>query len=402
MAASLNMDEVRGAFPALKTDQIFLDNAGGSQTLGTVAEAITDWLHTSNVQLGATYAVGKAATDKYKAGYAAAAKYVNAPVDEVVKQKVLGPSTTQLFRNLSYSLNFNPGDELVVSAIDHEANIAPWVDLAARQQLTLKWWRPDSTVNPKLTAEGVGPLLSDRTRLVAFTHASNILGTIHDVRGISKLVHAVVPQAIVVVDAVAYAPHRAVDVQALGCDVYAFSWYKVYGPHLSMLWAGRRAQAAMRSLGHFFNPSASLADKLGLGSASYELVPSLPAVVEYMKGKEEAIVAHEAKLQGLLLDYLKSRRGVVVHGETSSDPMLRVATVSFTVEGFDSQSFVEQVEKDSNLGFRWGSFYSNRLVEDFLGLGKTGVVRVGMVHYNTEEEIQILIAAFDKFLCPRE
>lgn len=313
---------------------------------------------------------------------------------------VIGSSTTQLFRNASHALTFSPGDEIVVSAIDHEANIAPWVDLAARQQLVLKWWRPTTpagTTDPKLCASDLTDLLTSRTRLVTCTHASNILGTIHDIPAIAAAVRSgPSPDALLCVDAVAYAPHRSLDVRALGVDLYAFSWYKVYGPHVSLLYASPRALARLRSLGHYFNPAASLEDKLGLAGSSYELVHGIPAVLAYLgvdggedgssaPGKWEGIVAQEARLQETLLGFLNARDDVTVWGERSADPAVRVPTISFTVRGWDSRELVETVERDSNFGFRWGSFYSVRLVNETLGLGSDGVVRVSMVHYNTGE-----------------
>jgi selenocysteine lyase/cysteine desulfurase len=127
-------------------------------------------------------------------------------------------------------LKFKPGDELIVSGIDHEANVASWVSISERLCLTLKWWLPKDKQNPKLQPEDLKELISDRTRLVTCTHASNILGTIHDIKAIAKVVHAI-PGAQLCVDAVAYAPHRRIDVIDLGADFYAFSWYKVR-PHI--------------------------------------------------------------------------------------------------------------------------------------------------------------------------
>lgn len=300
---------------------------------------------------------------------------------------VFGASTTQLFRNLSTTLTFQPGDEVILSAIDHEANISPWVALAERQQLVIRWWSPASRDSPKLLAADLQPLLSPRTRLVTCTHASNVLGTIHDIKAISAAAHAASPAALVCVDAVAYAPHRPVDVEDLGVDLYAFSWYKVYGPHVAVLYArAGTAGAQMRSLGHFFNPHATLEDKMGLAGASYELVGGIPAVVAYLGSLEwEGIKKQEAELQGALLGYLDGRDDVTIYGERSADVKVRVPTVSFTVKGWDSKDIVEAVEKETSFGFRWGAFYSNRLVNDFLGLGKDGIVRVSMVHYNTGE-----------------
>jgi selenocysteine lyase/cysteine desulfurase len=305
---------------------------------------------------------------------------------------VLGASTTQLFRNVAYALSLEEQDELIVSAIDHEANIAPWVDLAERQKLILKWWKPnsealDAKTNPKLVASDLTAMLTDKTRLVACTHTSNVLGTIHDIKAISSTVHARNPKTLVCVDGVAYAPHRKIDVKDLGVDFYSFSWYKVYGPHISILYASPLAQSMLKSLGHFFNPHKTLENKLGLAGSSYELVHGIPAVVQYLEGGEtpmwDAIIAQERELQEMLLGWLNSRKGVTVWGEGSADVRLRVPTISFTVDGWGSRELVEAVERDSCFGFRWGSFYSARLADEVLRLGDQGVVRVSMVHYNT-------------------
>lgn len=139
---------------------------------------------------------------------------------------MIGSSTTQLFRNLSFALDFKAGDELVISSVDHEANIAPWTDIADRLGLTVKWWTPKPSKNPKLLAEDLKQLMTEKTKLVTCTHASNILGTIHDIKVIAKAVHET-PGAMICVDAVAYAPHRQIDVKDLDIDFYCFSWYKV-------------------------------------------------------------------------------------------------------------------------------------------------------------------------------
>ncbi|GJC86933.1 cysteine desulfurase-like protein ustD [Colletotrichum liriopes] len=407
MSAQLDIAAVRAKFPALAQDQVFFDNAGGSQTLGTVIESyvslllfsgsgnsltlssIRDYLSQTNVQLGASYKVGQRATASYNEGYQAGAKYINASPDEIV----FGASTTQLFRNLSHTFSFNKGDEIVVSAVDHEANIASWIDLASRQDLTLKWWKPADAPNPRLTVENLKPLLSKKTRLVTLTHASNILGTIHDVAAVAAAVHKETPKGLVCVDGVAYAPHRPLDVQALGVDFYAFSWYKVYGPHTAMLYASRAAQDGhMRSLGHFFNPSDSLEGKLGLAGGSYELVSAVPRVLEYLgwKGKVE----QERLLQSTLLEYLNGRSDVTVYGETDAGTERRLQS-----EGVGAKELVTAVEKETDFGFRWGHFYSYRLVKEILNLDPAdGIVRVSMVHYNSLDEIKSFVTALDKAL----
>ncbi|KAI1653615.1 PLP-dependent transferase [Daldinia decipiens] len=398
--ATFDIEADRAKFPALKEDQVFLDNAGGSQTLGAVIEAISDYLVKSNVQFGGGYKTSKASSSRYDDGVTAGAKFLNAEKDEIA----FGSSTTQLLRNLSFTLPFHPGDEIVVSSIDHEANIAPWKDLAARLNLALKWWtpqQPPKSTNPRLLPADLAPLLSPRTRLVTCTHASNVLGSIHDVKAIADAVRGAAPDALLCVDGVAYAPHRPVDVKALGVDFYVLSWYKVYGPHVAMLYGSRRAQGQMRSLGHFFNPHATLENKISLGSGHYELVQSIPAIVDYIGPPTPgslwpSIAQHESRLQSTLLAYLASKPGqVTIYGEPSADASVRLPTVSFAVAGCDSRALVETLERTTNYGFRWGAFYSNALVHDFLGLGPSGVVRVSMAHYNTLDEIKGFIEALD-------
>lgn len=319
---------------------------------------------------------------------------------------MIGPSTTQLFRNLSFSLMAKmPADaEIVISKFDHEANIASWVALATQLKLTIKWWQPASlpVSNPQQDVESLRPLLTAQTRLVTCTHTSNILGSITPIRQIADVVHAANPHALLCVDGVAFAPHRPVDVQALGVDFYAFSWYKVYGPHVAQLYASRRAQdTAMTSLGHFFKSDYTLEDKLGLAGASYELMQSIPDVTKYLDEVGwDGMIAHEEALQAVLLNYLASKPDTyTVCGEPTPDRSKRVAVISFKIRNRNSKEVVETIEKKTPFGFRWGAFYSNRLVEEILQLGADGVVRVSMVHYNTLEEIKAFVKALDEEVC---
>ena len=324
-----------------------------------------------------------------------------------IHKSVIGPSTTQLFANLAQALTFPPNSEIILSGIDHEANTSAWVRMAASKSLTIKWWTPSSSKNPKLTPENLRPLLSPKTVFVSCTHTSNILGTIHDIRAIADTVHASNPDALLCVDGVAYAPHREVDVKALDVDVYAFSWYKVYGPHNATLYASPHAMSKVQSLGHYFLTDMSkLSMKLGLAASSYELVAAIPEVVRYLGGERESrrvtfgrIAKHEQRLQGVLLEYLNGRQDVTVYGETSADCALRVPVVSFTVRGRGSRSIVEAIEARSEYACRWGHFYSKRLIDNVLdvdgnrrqgeegeGVAKgegEGVARVSMVFYNT-------------------
>jgi selenocysteine lyase/cysteine desulfurase len=352
------------------------------------------------VQLGATYSTGKKSTDLYNKGINAGAAYVNASPGEVV----FGSSTTQLFHNLSIALDFPRESEIIVSKLDHEANIASWVQLAEWKGYILKWWTANSPTNPVLDPAELQKLLNPRTRLVTCTHTSNILGTISDIKAIAQMVHEV-PDALLCVDGVAYAPHRPLDMEDLGVDFYSFSWYKVFGPHIAMLYASRDAQKHMKSLGHYFKPSHTLEDKLGLAGANYECVQSIPRIVEYLESQTwPAIIDHEMKIQELLLSYLRGEDDVQIYGVPDSDTRTRVPVISFTVGGRTSSSVVDSFEKRTggNIGIRSGHFYSKRLINDVMKLeGEDGVVRVSMVHYNTEEEVKVLIDNLDAVLKSR-
>ncbi|KAH7392456.1 pyridoxal phosphate-dependent transferase [Phaeosphaeria sp. MPI-PUGE-AT-0046c] len=388
-----DISKSRERFPALQQDQVFLDNAGGSQALGDVISSMTAYLSKTNVQLGASYHTGTQSNTKYEEGYQAAAKYVNADRDEIV----IGASTTQLFMNLAGALQFNEGDEIILTKMEHETNVKPWLFMAERLKLTVKWWASSKEDGLKLTTANLKPLLSPKVKFVACTHVSNLLGTIHDVRSIANLVHEA--GALLCVDGVSFAPHRQVDVKAFGVDFYAFSWYKVYGPHIAVLYASNAAQQkAVKPMAHFFNPTKSLEDKLGFAGSNYECVQAIPQITNYLDGAFGAIAEHEGKLQKILLDFLNSRSDITVIGSTSSDSDIRVPTISFTVKGVNSKQLVAEAEKVSNYGFRWGHFYSKRLCDEVLALEPEGVVRVSMVHYNTEEEITGLIEVLKKVL----
>ncbi|KAF3805512.1 2-isopropylmalate synthase, partial [Colletotrichum gloeosporioides] len=380
MDSGFTVEKAREQFPSLQKDQIFGDNAGGSQVLGSVAHSISEYLITSNVQLGATYSTSRTSTAKFDEAYRIASKYINAGIDEIGEADAV-------LRNLAASVKLEAGDELILSEIDHESNIDPWLHYAQITGANIKWWSPADRSNPKLDTETLKSLLTTKTRLVACTHASNILGSIHDIKAIANTVHEI-PGALLCVDGVAYAPHRAIDVKELGVDFYAFSWYKVYGPHISLLYGSRKAQEQLKPLGHYFNPSASLMDKLELAGASYELTQSIIPLVAYFgknpKKTWDEITQHEEKLQKRLIEYLDSRPDISICGETSSEATVRLPTMSFTVRGRSSQSVVEAVETQSNVGIRWGHFFSKRLAKKTLGLDDDGVVRVSLVHYNTD------------------
>ncbi|KAJ5342122.1 Pyridoxal phosphate-dependent transferase major region subdomain 2 [Penicillium brevicompactum] len=397
--ATFDVTAARSRFPALQQKQVFMDNAGGSQVLDTVADSIRSYLLNTNVQLGASYQVSKASTDAYANAYKVAAGFIHATPEEIS----IGVSTTQLLHNLSTALIFQPGDELVLSKLNHEANTAPWVQVAERLGLTIKWWTAADPKNPVCDPTELKSLLSNKTRLVACPHASNITGTISPIREIADVVHGY-PRALLCVDGVALAPHRQVDVKALDVDFYAFSWYKVYGPHLAQLYASSRVHEQIQSLGHFFKPTHTLDLKLNLASANYELTQSIPQVVEYFGSDPEStwihMAEHEERLQKTILDFLASDSRVTVIGERSACKEVRVPVISFIVQGVGSQRLVEEVESRSAFGFRSGHMYSHRLLTDVCGFTdvEDGVVRISFLHYNTEAEVRGLIEVLKEAL----
>ncbi|KAL9094113.1 MAG: hypothetical protein Q9165_003528 [Trypethelium subeluteriae] len=405
MASTFDVNGARAHFVALRQNQSFMDNAGGSQTLDAVADFIRQYLVSTNVQLGATYPISSQSTKLVEKGYDAAAKYINAESTNNIGGQNTGGAPYKTFNSIltlreSSRLweHFSLGDEIILSQLDHEANLASWVRLATRKNLKIKWWKgsaaTETTTDPVLTADNLKPLLSKRTRFVACTHTSNILGTIHDIASIATTLHETCPDALLCVDAVAYAPHRAVDVQAFGVDFYSFSWYKVYGPHQAILYASPKGQKAIQSLGHYFNNKAhpnELSNQLGLAAGAYELAASLPKVLEYCSPRDkfwEGVAVHEEKLQAILLDYLNKREDATIYGKKEADSKLRVPVISFTIKGWKSKDLVETVERKSQYGIRYGHFYSHRMVTDMFGLPEDdGVVRVSLVHYNTGKSV---------------
>lgn len=408
----LQLDYVRQQFPALAGDWAFFDNAGGSQTLRQVVDRISEFLLTSNVQLGASYDLSQWAGKRLARATQAMATLINAADPSEV---VMGSSTTLLLRILSICLGqtLQPGDEIVVTNCDHEANIGAWRDLA-QQGIVIKTWELDpDTLELKL--EALEELLSDRTRLVAVTHASNILGTINPIRAIADRVHA--QGALLCVDGVAYAPHRLVDMQALDADFYVFSFYKVYGPHHALLYGKREHLLRLPGINHYFIDQSTVPYKFQPGNVNYELSYGMIGLCDYlselalmhygantasdlrqqMQQAFELISMHEEQLSDRLLSYLNQKSNVRVIGRPEADRTQRVPTISFTVNGISSASIPPQIDPHK-IGIRYGDFYAKRLIEA-LGLqAQAGVVRVSMVHYNTLEEVDRLISLLDHLL----
>lgn len=411
----LDIDFVRAQFPALSGEWVFLDNAGGSQTLKQVADRIHEYLMTSDVQLGASYEISQLAGQRVKAGARAAAELLNAG-DEC--EVILGSSTTMLMKLLSLSLveTFKPGDEVIVTNCDHEANIGPWRNLEKRGMI-IKTWR----LNPEtleLHIEDLAGLMTEKTRLVALTHASNILGTINPIKKIASFVHE--HGAMICVDGVAYTPHALPDVRQLDVDFYGFSFYKVYGPHYSVLYGKKAHLMKIPGVNHFFINENDVPYKFQPGSPNYELSYGITGIGEYFTqlaklhaaqagGCEvtglrdaaalayECFAEHEEHLSARLLDFLNSRPNVRIIGKKESSRSVRMPTISFVIKNVKSSTIPPQVDKHK-IGIRFGDFYARRLIEDLGLASQNGVIRVSMVHYNTLEEMDRLIRVLETLI----
>lgn len=406
----LNLDKVRQYFPALAGEWTFFDNAGGSQTLKKVVDRISEFLLSSDVQLGASYAVSQLAGERLALATRGMATLINANSS---KEVVMGPSTTMMLKVLSICLGqtFTSGDEIIVTNCDHEANIGAWVALE-KQGIKVKVWqiRPDTL---ELHLADLEQLMSQRTKLVTLTHASNVLGTINPIKEIATFVHD--RNAMICVDGVAYAPHRLVDVQDLDVDFYALSCYKVYGPHHALLYGKEEHLLRLPGLNHYFIQQTDIPYKFQLGNVNFELSYGMLGLCDYLSelaqlhyGDKTApdlrsqmvqafdlISIHEEEISDRLLSYLNSKPNVRVIGQPKADRQFRVPTISFVVDGMNSSTIPAKIDQH-HIGIRYGDFYAKRLIE-YLGLASQGgIVRVSMVHYNTPEEVNSLIEAFEQ------
>lgn len=391
-----DLDFIRGRFPGLAGDWAYMDNAGGSHVLVDVADRVRDFLLTTPVQHGASYGPSREASARLAAATARIAGMINAPDPSEV---VIGGSSTFLLQQLARAMasQLRPGDEIVVTDVDHESNIGPWRALEGRGVVIREWRMRTDTF--ELELDDLTALLTDRTRLVAVTHCSNVLGTVMPIAEIARLVHA--PGAELCVDGVAYAPHGLVDVQALGCDWYTYSFYKTFGPHQAVLWGRRERLAELDGLNHGFISKDQLAYKLLPGNVNYELAWGCAAIADYLEALGEhhdadpfAIIARqEEALAERLLGWLRRRNDVRIIGRRQAGPE-RVPTISFTIDGRRSSEIVAAVDR-ARIGIRWGDFYAKRLIERLELIEHDGVVRVSMVHYNTLDEVDRLIGALE-------
>ena len=408
-SAPLEIEFVRSQFPGLKRDWAFFDNAGGTQIVEGAVERMNEFLFHRNVQIGGSYEISRLALESLTAGREAMQTLVNAARPEEI---VFAPSATVAMQNLARSMRsqFSEGDEIVVTVCDHESNIGPWVGLE-EYGVKIRVWEIDKQTF-ELDLEDLGALMNERTRLVAVTHVSNILGTVNPIAEIARYVHERGAQ--IAVDSVAFAPHRAIDVQSLDVDYLVFALYKVFGPHYAVMYAGYDRLAELDNLYHYFYGKDKIPAKLEPGNASYELAYSSTGIVDYLArlgartapdgsvreqvvSAFDAITDHECALGERLLAYLRTRSDCRIVGRPSGKDPDRVPTISFKIEQKNSGDIARRMD-DFGLAIRFGDFHARRLIE-FLGIeGDGGVVRVSMAHYNTLDEVDALIRALDEIL----
>ena len=393
------VDDVRREFPALAAAGgfLFFDNAAGAQIPGSVLAAVTDHLVARNVQRGGPYGRSREVDAVIARARERVAALVNARSGTEI---AFGLNATSFIRAISLAIGqtLDTRPEIVVTSLDHEANIATWTALE-RFGARIVWWK--ARADGELDVGDLEGLLSERTRLVACTVASNATGSCVDVSAVARLARKA--GAEVFLDAVHFAPHGTIDVQAFGCDYLVCSGYKVFAPHMGFAWCRREAIDRLPTFREDFIPDA-MPDKLEAGTYVYENVAGMDAAVLYLErlgrriGPEAgslsdavrsamtAIRRYEQTLSAALLDAVRSIDGAVVHGIDQRARLDdRVPTVLFTVDGVQSAAIAGGLAA-RDVGVRSGHMYAPRLMQR-LGLMPGGAVRVSLVHYNTIEEV---------------
>ncbi len=404
---------IRQQFPALNDGEnfVFFDNGAGAQVPQIVLDAVQEHLISRNVQRGGRYRRSVEVDETIRRARASVAQFVNArEADEIA----FGMNATSFIRIVSLALAESIGSrhEIVVSDLDHEANVATWLALE-RHGALIRWWhmRDDGMLH----LADLEPLLNPRTRLVACALASNALGSIVDVKGAAARAHGA--GAELFVDAVHYAPHGSIDVQDLDCDYMVCSGYKIFAPHMGFLWGKKRALEALPTFREDFIPD-KVPFKIEVGTFAYENVAGMNAALDYLAqlGRQildgeahlssrdavrramEGIRAYEETLAARVLGVLAETPRVKVYGVQDSRSLhARVPTFCFTVEGVSPME-VTVALGGKGIGVRDGNMYSPRLLHR-LGLPPDpGVVRASLVHYNTVEEIERFAVAMQEIV----
>lgn len=411
-----DIERIRANFPALQRTLngqpiIFFDNPAGTQVPRAVVDRMNEAMFYKNANLGGSFATSIAAQQLVDEAHRAGELFVNAPHRGEV---FFGQSMTTLTFGMSRTIcaDFMPGDEIILTRMDHDANIAPWLMAAEDRGLVVRWL-DFSEETFEFDLDHLSRLVTDRTRLIAFNYASNVTGTINDVAGAARIARDCGAQLFV--DAVQYAPHGLIDVAALDCDYLVCSAYKLFGPHYAMLWGRRDRLQALRAYKVRPVPD-ELPGRFTTGTTNREQLAGVHAAIDYLAavgqsdgraaGSElrsrlaagyQAMKAHEDGLTRQLIDGLLTIRGVRVLGITNpADFARRVSTVSFVVEGVPAAEIAAALSRDG-IQVWHGHNYALEIYRK-LGLLDGGGVRIGPVHYNTPEEVDRTLARLEQVI----
>jgi cysteine desulfurase family protein (TIGR01976 family) len=409
----IDVQAVRVQFPI--QNAIYFDNPAGTQVPQMVIDAVTHYYQTMNANSGGAFATSQRTDTMVQATREKVADFLNAPrADEIV----FGPNMTTLNFGLTRALakTLSPGDEIVLTRMDHDANVAPWLLIAQDYDLVVRWV-DIRTADCTLDMDSLEAALTDRTKVVATVHASNAVGTINPVAQIAQMAHAA--GAFYVVDAVQSAPHIPIDVQAIGCDFLLCSAYKFYGPHIGILWGRYDLLADLPA--YKVRPSRDVPPfRWETGTPSFETIAGVGGAIDYLAsigrkygsdfaGQFSGFAGRRLELKQAMVTLGEYERGLVSHlievlqhlpnitiaGIT--DPARyreRVPTVVFTKEGYTPEAIATYLGEQGI--YVWdGNYYAVEIMNR-LGRGEHGMVRVGLAHYNTHEEIDRLEAALQK------
>jgi len=406
----LDIDFIRSRFPAFNEPSLadfrHFENAGGSYACGPVVEQLNRFYRETKLQPYYVFGPSHRAGQLMDQSRLRLAAWMNTKTAEIS----FGPSTSQNTYVLSQAFrqHLKPGDEVVVTNQDHEANIGAWRRLADSGMVIREWQVDPQTA--ELSTAGLQQVLNERTRVVAFTHCSNVVASINPVREWVDLIHAAGAKALV--DGVSFAPHGLADMQELGVDAYFYSLYKVYGPHLGVMYLRSELNEALPNQGHYFN-SGKAAHRFTPAGPDHAQVAVVNGVIDYLESVyahhfDAAAAPHEKarSVNGLfrdqeeqllqpLLDFLQHQPQVRLIGRL--DARHRASTVAFTCKSLSSTEIAQSLA-DKGFGVGVGHFYAHRLIEA-LGIDPAdGAVRLSFVHYTHPEEVRALVVALEEIL----
>ena len=405
----LDTEYVRSHFSALNGKWAFLENAGGTLTANQVIQRVQNYMSHFHVQPNHFYKPSQDAGILMANGQAVAAEMIGAKQDEVM----ISPNTTASVFFLANSIRrlFSEGDEIIVTDLDHEANNGAWRKLA-EFGLKVKEWK-FCRDNGSLEIETLEPLLSSKTRMVCFTHCSNITGAINDISLLVDRIHDA--GAMACVDGVAYAPHRPIDVKLWDVDFYFCSLYKIYGPHLGIFYAKKEHIENATGNNHYFLDD-NLPLKLNPGGPNHELTSGIVGIGDYFSTLHDhhcvsekntlldkvnelsALISnHEEKISQPLVDFLTKSQSIELFGPKSADSMLRAPIFSFDIKGHNPAEVVKALDLDE-VGIGSGHFYAPRCLKSLGCKLNDGLIRVSLVHYNDSNDVIRLIEALEKLI----